>query len=379
MAGDAADRAARLGELARFFLWLGTVGFGGPAAHIALLEEHAVRRRRWLSPRDFLDLVGLTNLIPGPNSTELAMAIGYRRAGLSGLVVAGASFILPAACLTTLLAWVYTKYGSLPGVSIALAGLGPGVLVLMLQGVWRLGRSGVRTAFDVLCALAVFALVLSGVDEVLLLAGAALVGAIADVRTSAAITALLWTTSAVTLLAHSPQKGPSLFEIGTFFLRVGAVLYGGGYVLIAFLERLAGEYHWLSHAQVIDAVAAGQITPGPVLTTATFVGYVLRGVPGAAVATFAIFLPAFILTALLGRVAPWLQRSARARRAVHLVSVAAIALLAAATVSLAPDVLRRQGMLVPLVCASVVALKGAGGVWILAAGFLTGAVMAAIG
>jgi chromate transporter len=361
-------RAQTLSELARFFLWIGAVGFGGPVVHVALLEEHVVRRRRWLDSREFLDLLGLTNLIPGPNSTEMAMAIGYRRAGLSGLFVAGICFILPAACLTLILAWLYVQYSALPGLVRALAGLGPAVVVVMAQGTWRLGREAVRTTPDAMVAALVLVLALAGVGELPLLLGAAAVGALGPHRTSSATVALLLALAAP--LAASTIGGPTLEQIGGFFLRVGAVLYGGGYVLVAFLQGLVDEQGWLTQRQLIDAVAAGQVTPGPVLTTATFAGYLLRGWSGALVATAAVFFPAFVFTALLGPITPWLRRTPRVGDAVHLVSVAAVAIVAAVTVTLALRVLTTPASAAPAVAAALVAWRRGGTVWVLAAGIV---------
>jgi chromate transporter len=367
-----------LAGLARFFLWLGTVGVGGPVVHLALLEEHAVRRRRWLTPAEFVELLGLTNLIPGPNSTEMAMAIGYRRARLPGLVVAGACFILPAALLTSVLAWGYVRYAAVPWLQPALAGLGPAVLVVMGQGAWRLGRDAVTTWADAAIALVVVAAALAGIGEATLLFGAAMVGALlpAAGRSTAALCLLAGVAlSAAGAVAAPP---PSLADLSAFFLRVGAVLYGGGYVLVAFLQSLVDHQGWLTQRQLLDAVAAGQVTPGPVLTTATFVGFLIHGPAGAAVATLAIFLPAFVFTAALGPLTPWLQRSAALRRAVRVVSVAAVALVAVVTVTLAFRVLRTPAAFVPVAVGAAVALRGWGTAWVLLAGVVASALTAAL-
>jgi chromate transporter len=378
-------RRRRLGistELARFFLWLGTVSFGGPVVHLALLEEHTVRRRQWLTSDEFLELLGLTNLIPGPNSTEMAMAIGYKRAGLAGLLVAGACFILPAACLTMLLAWLYVRYAGLPWLQPALAGLAPAVLVVMAQGAWRLGREAVTSAVDIVAAVVVLGLALYGVSEIVLLAGAAIAGALLPLRRySAALAAsvLAGVTLAGVSLAATVQPSATLADLAAFFLRVGAVLYGGGYVLVSFLQGLVDHQGWLTQRELFDAVAAGQVTPGPVLTTATFVGYLVLGPAGAVVATVAIFLPAFVFTAVMGPLTPWLRRSAVMRRAVRLVSVAAVAIVVAVTSALAVRVTTSPLALIPIAAASLVALGGGGAVGVLVAGMFASALVAGLG
>ena len=208
--------------------------------HLALLEEHTVRRRQWLTSDEFLELLGLTNLIPGPNSTEMAMAIGYRRAGLPGLLVAGVCFILPAACLTMLLAWLYLRYAGLPWLQPALTGLAPAVLVVMAQGAWRLGRDAVRSAVDVVAAAVVLGLALSGVSEIMLLAGAAIGGALLPLQRRGA-TLVAAVLACVSVAAATVQSSATLADLGGFFLRVGAVLYGGGYVLVSFLQGLVDQ------------------------------------------------------------------------------------------------------------------------------------------
>jgi chromate transporter len=370
-------RGGRLAELARFFLWLGTMGFGGPVVHLTMLEEHAVRERRWLAPGEFLELLGITNLIPGPNSTEMAMAIGYRRAGFAGLLVAGACFILPAACLTMLLAWLYVRYGSLAWLQPALTGLAPAVLVVMAVGAWRLGRDAMHTTVDTLAALIVCALALGGVSEFVLLVGAAVAGVLLPLRPRAL--ALAGAVLAVAPIAAAAlPRSATLEELGAFFLQVGAVLYGGGYVLVAFLQGLVDHQGWLTQRQLFDAVAAGQVTPGPVLTTATFVGYLVRGPAGAVVATVAIFLPAFVFTAILGPLTPWLRRSDAVRRAVRMASVAAVAIVAAVTVTLAMKVITTPWALIPVGASALVAARGAGAVEILIAGMFASALVAGL-
>ncbi len=350
-------------------MWLGTVSFGGPIVHLALLEEHTVRRRQWLTSDEFLELLGLTNLIPGPNSTEMAMAIGYKRAGFPGLLVSGAGFILPAAGLTILLAWLYVRYAALPWLQPALAGLAPGVIVVMAQGTWRLGRDAVRSAVDVATLLVVCGLALYGASEMALLASAALVGVLLPLRTRGPVLAAVGLTS-VSLAAVSVQSSATLADLGAYFLQVGSVLYGGGYLLAAFLQELVDPRGWLTQRQLFDAIAAGQVTPGPVLTTATFVGYLVLGPAGAVVATAAIFLPAFVFTSLLGSLTPWLRRSAAVRRAVRLTSVASVAIIAAVTLALTLRVVTHPLALIPVGAAALVASRGAGAIGMLMAGIV---------
>ena len=381
----AADRRDRLGELARLFLWLGIVGFGGPAAHLTLMEEQVVRRRGWLTPSEFVDLVGLTNLIPGPNSTEMALAVGYRRAGLPGLLTCGISFIVPAAAMTTALAWAYVRYGALPGVVSLLSGTGPAVIAVMALGIVRLGRTALVRWQQLAIAGTVIALSLWGVNPIALLAGAAILGlgmgpralAVATLIVTMGEQSVVRALQAVTTSSTSaPGAHPSLAALGEFFLEVGSVLYGSGYVLIAFLQRLVSPLGWLSARQLADAVAAGQITPGPVFTTATFIGYVIDGCGGALVATVAIFLPAFVLVALLEPVIARRGISPRLRGFLDAVNAASVGLLATATIQLAGQWLDRPSTFVAAAAALVVGLTGVGAAWMILAGVVTAFLLA---
>jgi chromate transporter len=380
-----ADRRDRLGELARLFLWLGSVGFGGPAAHLALMEEQVVRRHGWLTPSEFVDLLGLTNLIPGPNSTEMALAVGYRRAGLPGLLTAGISFIVPAAAMTTALAWAYVRYGALPGVVSLLSGTGPAVIAVMALGIVRLGRTALVRWQQRAIAATVTVLSALGVNPIALLAGAAIVGLGLGPR--AVATAILVVTMGEQRVVRALQAvstsstsasgtHPSLAALGGFFLEVGSVLYGSGYVLIAFLQRLVSPLGWLSARQLADAVAAGQITPGPVFTTATFIGYVIDGSGGALVATVAIFLPAFVLVAILEPVLARRGISQRMRGFLDAVNAASVGLLAAATIQLAGQWLDRPSTFLAAGAAAVVGLTGLGAAWMILAGVVTAFLLA---
>jgi chromate transporter len=367
-------------EVARVFFWLGAIGFGGPVAHVALMEREVVRARRWLRPDEFLDLLGLTNLIPGPNSSEMAMALGYRRAGWAGLIAGGASFILPAACITAALAWLYVRYGSLPEIQPWLSGLGPAVVALMVVAIARLARPALGDVALGAIAIGVLSLRLLGVNELILLLGGGLAALVkrTGLGTASMVGVVLLAALSVAAQALPSVAGvpmivePSLGEIGLFFARTGAVLYGGGYLLVALLEPLVTR-GWLTSTQLVDAVAAGQVTPGPVLTTATFIGYLLGGLPGAGVATVAIFLPAFGFVAALGRIAPRIRRSPLAGRFLGGVNAAAVALMAAVTVTLVRTALTdiRAGVIAGIALAA--ATRGLNGGWIVAIGLAAGA------
>ena len=336
-----------LGELGRVFLKLGVIGFGGPAAHIALMEDEVVQRRRWLTREAFLDYVGATNLIPGPNSTELAIQIGRDRAGWAGLLVAGAAFILPAAIIVGLLAWGYTRYGQLPELTSVLAGVKAVVIAIVVQALWRLGRTALKSAWLVVLALASAVAVILGTHELIVLLVAAVVsGVAATVRTTAGVgsapTLVPIASAGSSGIATSAlgavgapamaTTGISLLPLFGVFLKIGSVIFGSGYVLLAFLRTdLVERLGWLTEQQLLDAVAVGQVTPGPVFTTATFIGYLLAGTPGAAVATLGIFLPAFLFVAVSGPLVPRIRRSRVAGAALDGVNAASLALMAVVT------------------------------------------------
>ncbi len=314
----------RLFELAGLFTRLGFTAFGGPAAHIAMMHDEVVVRRRWIEEQHFLDMIGAVNLVPGPNSTELALYIGQVRAGWRGLLVAGCSFILPAVLIVGICAWAYVEYGSTPQAGALLYGVKPVIVAIVVQALWRLGRSALKTPLLAAAAVGVLVFYLLGVNELLLLFGVGALVAAGD---------RLWKRGAVWALPGLGVVGlegePSLSQLFGVFLKAGALLYGSGYVLLAFLHNdLVVQLGWLTHQQLLDAVAVGQFTPGPVFTTATFVGYVVAGVPGALVATLGIFLPSFFLVAGLGRVVPWLRRSSWSAALLDGVNAAALGLMA---------------------------------------------------
>ena len=326
---DSHGRASRLGELACLFLRLGTTAFGGPAAHVAMLQEEAVHRRGWLSQQEFLDLVSATQLIPGPNSTEMAIHIGYQRAGRWGLVVAGSCFILPAALMISVLAWLYVRYGALPEASTFLYGVKPVMIAVVAQALWKLGKSALKSRGLWLLGLLALLAVSLGMHEllVLLLAG----GLWSTPRSGRRLPSLAW----VPATAASTPVAFGLLPLFGFFCKVGCVLFGSGYVLLAFLHNdLVERWHWLTNQQLLDAITAGQITPGPVFTTATFIGFVLAGPAGALVATLGIFVPAFVFVALSGPLVPRLRKSPQAAAFLDGLNVASLALMVGVSLQL---------------------------------------------
>jgi chromate transporter len=306
---------SRLTELAAVFLKLGTIGFGGPAAHIAMLEDEIVARRRWISQAQFLDLVGLTNLIPGPSSTELAIYIGYLRAGWWGLILAGICFILPAMAIVWGLAIWYDRSQTIPEIIAIFAAIKPVVVVLTIQATWKLGRSAIKnipTGVAGILSIGLFGLLDQNTLIVLLLAGFGVLGWQHWRDWNRRLSVLWLSKIELPLLAIFPvvASHPSSLDVFTIFLKIGATIYGGGYVLLAFLQpELVAKTHWLTSTQLLDAIAIGQVTPGPLFTTATFIGYLLAGHSGAIAATIGIFLPSFIFVVLLIFLAPKLRTS----------------------------------------------------------------------
>ncbi len=396
-----------IAEVIRVCGKLGIIGFGGPAAHIAMLEDEAVTRRQWLSREHFLDLVGATNLIPGPNSTEMMIHIGYVRAGWPGLVLAGICFVLPAVVLTTILAWVYVEFGSLPAVQPFLLGVKPAILAVILGALWRLGRTAskpqaavqTRILLGVIGSVVAIA-VLLGMPEIWALVAGGVLGMCALVLAAtgwgglATLLALplgwkgYWAESAVAtpfkwMLAFGAIAGPAvgLGALGLFFLKVGSVLYGSGYVLVAFLEgELVHEYGWLTQQQLLDAIAIGQFTPGPVLSTAAFIGYLLAGVPGAAISAAAIFAPSFVFVAILNPIVPRLRRSQWMSAFLDAVNVSAVGLMAAVLLRLTTDVITAwPAALLALLAAVAVLRWRISSAWIVLGGALLGWLLALLG
>ncbi|MBI4774693.1 MAG: chromate efflux transporter [Deltaproteobacteria bacterium] len=323
-----------LSEVAALFLKLGLTGFGGPAAHIAMMHDETVKRRKWLSDQEFLDLVGATNLIPGPNSTEMAIHIGFLRARWLGLIIGGLCFITPAMLIVLLLAWVYMRFGSTPQAEWLLYGIKPVVIAIIVQALWSLGKTAVKGLLTATIGVIVIVLNFVGINEIaLLFAGGLTVMLVMNYRRlrRQGLVALIVPISGVGVLTRVaiPLNLPHLFLT---FLKIGSVLYGSGYVLLAFLRAdFVVRFGWLTDQQLIDAVAIGQVTPGPIFTTATFVGYVLGGIPGALLATLAIFLPSFVFVAVSNPLIPCMRKSPWVGSLVDGVNVASLGLMAALT------------------------------------------------
>lgn len=329
--------SARLQELFLLFFKLGFTAFGGPAAHIAMFRQEAVEKRKWLDDEQFLDLIGAANLIPGPNSTEMVMHLGYLRAKVPGLLVAGASFILPAMTLVTGFAWAYKELGTTPQADALLYGVKPVIIAIIAQALWGLGKKAVKGPLTAAAGLGVFILYFLGVHELILLAvGGSLVMLLKNARrlgkNLGMVTVLPFSISQIPFLSQGEASLPGLFFT---FLKIGSVLYGGGYVLLAFLKAdLVERLGWLTSQQLIDAVAVGQFTPGPIFTTATFVGFLLFDLPGALTATVGIFLPSFILVAISNPIIPRLRESLWTGALLDGVNAASLGLMAAVTLEL---------------------------------------------
>jgi chromate transporter len=380
-------RRDALRELAVLFLRLGTLAMGGPAAHIAMMEDEVVRRRRWMTHERFLDMLGVCNLIPGPNSTEMAIHIGQLRAGFAGLIVAGACFILPAAAIVLAIAWMYVRFGTMPQAVGLLYGIKPVIIAVVLQALWGLGRTAIKSRL--LAAIAIVALIASLLevnDMIVLIGGGIVMLAIRAFEDRAAARATL---AAIPVAARaSGAKGAAIAAAGVavpfslttlflFFLKVGAVLFGSGYVLLAFLRTdLVDRLRWLTEAQLLDAVAVGQVTPGPVFTTATFIGYILGGFRGAVVATLGIFLPSFFFVSISGPLIPHLRRSPLAGAFLDGVNVGAWALMAAVTLFLArAAVIDVTTMLLAISSAFVLIRYRVNSAWLVIGGGLIGLAM----
>jgi chromate transporter len=380
VASEAGPRAS-LPELAFLFLRLGLTAFGGPAAHIALMENEVVRRRRWLSSERFLDLLGAANLIPGPSSTELAIFLGYEQAGGLGLLVAGVCFILPAAVMVTVLAWAYVRFGTLPQIEGVLYGIKPVVIAVVVQALWGLAPRAIKKSFW-LGALGVAACVASALDVnalvVLVGAGAATIAQRRLGTTDGSARAVLLGGFAGGGAAVAAPA--SLLAVFLTFLKIGAVVFGSGYVLLVFLrEDLVDRLHWLTEQQLLDAVAIGQVTPGPVFTTATFIGYVVAGGWGALLATVGIFLPGFLLVAASRPLVARVRRSPLASAFLDGVNVAALALMGVVTAQLARSALvDLPTILLALAGAAALIRFRVNATWLVAGGAVIGVVVKGI-
>jgi chromate transporter len=324
----------QLAQVAALFLKLGVTSFGGPAAHIAMMHHETVKRRRWLSDQEFLDLVGATNLIPGPNSTEMAIHIGFLRAGWPGLITGGVCFIVPAMLTVLLLAWVYVRFGAMPQAGWLLYGVKPVVISIIVQALWNLARKAVKDSLTAVVAVIVLVLYFRGISEIALLFVGGLIVMLAGnfqrLRRQGLTTVLVPLGGLGVLSQVSiPFSLPSLFFT---FLKIGSVLYGSGYVLLAFLRAdFVVRFGWLTEPQLIDAIAIGQVTPGPLFTTATFIGFILGGTPGALLATLGIFLPSFIFVAISNPLIPKVRNSTWISGLLDGVNGASLGLMAAVT------------------------------------------------
>lgn len=324
-----------LQEVAGLFLKIGLTAFGGPAAHVAIMHDEVVKRRKWLSDQEFLDLLGATNLIPGPNSSEMAIHLGFRRAGWQGFIAGGLGFVLPATLIVLVLAWVYARFGALPQAGWLLYGIKPVVIAIILQALWSLGGKAIRGLPTGLAAAIILGLYFLGLNEIALLFAGGLAVMLAEnlprlrKRMAGLLMFPLGGAAGASLVAAIPFSLPTLFLT---FLKIGSVMYGSGYVLLAFLRAdLVVRYGWLTDAQLLDAIAIGQVTPGPLFTTATFIGYQLGGVAGALLATLGIFLPSFLFVAISSPFVPHLRRSPWFGALLDGVNAAALGLMAAVT------------------------------------------------
>ena len=326
-----------LPRLATLFLRLGVTAFGGPAAHIAMMRDEVVERRKWLTDAEFLDLLAATHFIPGPNSTEMAIHLGFKRGRLPGLLVAGTCFMLPACLIAGTIAWGYARYGDTPQVSWLMYGIGPVIIAIILQAIWKLGQSAVKGTFHAVLGITIAALSLAGVNELMLLAAGGLVALGSRRVGSATHTALLVSVGGTLVSLHAAAAAATavpvtLTRLTLFFLKVGSILFGSGYVLLAFLRAdLTERWAWLTEQQLIDAITVGQVTPGPVFTTATFIGYLLGGWVGAVLATIGIFAPGFVFVALTQPLIPRLRTSTIASGLLDGVVIASLGLMAAVT------------------------------------------------
>jgi chromate transporter len=361
-------------EVASVMLKLGTIAFGGPAVHVAMLRDEAVRRRHWLADDEFLDLLGAVSLLPGPSSTQLAIVLSRRRAGWVGLAVGGACFIAPAMIIVLALAWAYTRYGATPAGGGVLYGVEPVVVAIVALALWQLGRSALKRRWFAVVGIMAVAAYFAGINVLVpLLAGGLIVSAVENRGRLSRAHALVPLAPVVPALGTAPAR-PGVIDVLAEFAKLGVVVFGSGYVLLAFLRTdLVEHLHWLTEQQVLDAVAAGQITPGPVFTTATFVGYLLGGVPLALAATAGIFLPSFFMVAAVEPFIGRIRRSSWLGPALDGVTVAALGLMAGVTVDLARTAITDALTAILAVVALAVLLRWRpNAIWLVAAGAVIG-------
>ncbi len=326
-----------LREVAALFFKLGCIAFGGPAAHIAMMEDEVVQKRKWMTEQHFLDLIGATHLIPGPNSTEMTMHCGYERAGWKGLFAAGICFIFPAVMITGAFAWAYTRYGQLPEVEAFIYGIKPAVIAIILLAAFRLGKKAVKNNLLIILGLGTLVACLFGVNKMLALLGCGLAGVIWYFIIKNKNNPNVF--APILLFQLAPEIKISTLNIFFSFLKVGAILYGSGYVLFAYLDSELVANGWLTRPELLDAIAVGQITPGPVLSTATFIGWQMGGWQGALAATVGIFLPSFLFVYILNPIIPKLRQSKIISAFLDAVNVAAVALIVAVCMEMGQEIL----------------------------------------
>ncbi|MBD3223827.1 MAG: chromate efflux transporter [Caldithrix sp.] len=388
-------------EIAALFFKLGWIAFGGPAAHIAMMEEEVVNKRKWMNRQHFLDLVGATNLIPGPNSTEMAIHCGYHRGGFAGLVIAGISFIFPAVFITLILAWLYVGYGTLPAVEPLFYGIKPAVLAVILSAVYRLGKKALKGWQVGVIGLVVLAAALWGVSEITAILAGGLVGMIwlsllhkfnnndATFSVAPIYYGALWgkfksavVSSPIILSITTTTTQISGLLLFWEFLKVGAILFGSGYVLVAYLDaELVNRLAWLTRPELLDAIAIGQFTPGPVLSTSTFIGYQIQGFSGAILATLGIFLPSFLFVLLLNPIVPKLRKSKLTANFLDAVNVSAVAIMIAVVIKMGGQILIEwQAIVVAAISIVLVfGVKKLGSGWVIFIGALLGYGLSFIG
>ena len=323
-------------EIAKLFFKLGCISFGGPAAHIAMMEDEVVKKRQWFTQEHFLDLIGATNLIPGPNSTEMTMHCGYERGGWKGLFIAGACFITPAILITMAFAWLYQTYGQLPTVEPFIYGIKPAVIALIVIAAYRLGKKAIKSTELAILGIIAIAACLLGVNEISALFGCGILGVLIYYsKKKTTINSL----APIIILQTTNLIGIGSFKILLTFFKVGAILYGSGYVLFAFLDTELVANGLLTRQELIDAIAVGQFTPGPVLSTATFIGWQMNGVSGSLAATLGIFLPSFLFVLLLNPLIPKMRKSKVVSAFLDAVNVAAVALIITVCINMSKDIL----------------------------------------
>ncbi|EPH11265.1 chromate transporter [Myroides odoratimimus CCUG 12700] len=347
-----------LKEIAKVFTKLGIIGFGGPAAHIAMMREEVVVQRKWMDEQHFLDLLGATNLIPGPNSTEMAIHIGYDKGGWKGLIIAGLCFILPAVFLTGVLAYFYKLYGQLPQVQPFIYGIKPAIIAIILGAVFSLAKKSINSTFLAFLGLIVLVASLLGVNEIFLLFGAGFLAyALFFIKTRKQNTLQSLIALPLILSIQSPFCSTTNRQLFWIFLKIGAILYGSGYVLFAFLDTELVQTGLLTREQLMDAIAVGQFTPGPVFSSVTFIGFQINGLSGAILSTVAIFLPSFILVALLNPLMKKLRNSKGLSVFLDAVNVASVALIVAVCITMTRDVLLNWQTLVITLLSGILVFK----------------------